>query len=136
MTQPTGVFVRLHDGALNEEQIAKLCNPKRTMTESLLAIGTPVAGGELEVVGYADAADLPLSDGGPTNWTADISAKPDEHTTEALVRQSDALAKLAEKDAEIARLNAAINTARVSIVNGNPMKAAYVIEAVLKDPAA
>lgn len=46
--EPVGVFVRLHDGMLNEKQIAALCNPKRSSTENILTIGTPVTGGEID----------------------------------------------------------------------------------------
>ncbi|ASC04997.1 hypothetical protein [Acetobacter pasteurianus] len=68
--EPIGVFVRLHDGMLNEKQIAALCNPKRSSTENILAIGTPVTGGERDY--------------------------------EATVAHYEA--KLAERDAEIAKL--------------------------------
>lgn len=44
--KPAGVFIRLHDSMLNEMQISVLCNPKRSSTENILAIGMPVAGSE------------------------------------------------------------------------------------------
>lgn len=99
--KPTGVFVRF---PLDEAQIMKLYNPKKSGNENLLAIGTPVTGGELDVVAYADPSDLPLNDGTECNWYAEVAGKTEDECTEGLVRQSDALAKLAEKDAEIARL--------------------------------
>ncbi|CEF41085.1 hypothetical protein predicted by Glimmer/Critica [Acetobacter senegalensis] len=113
--KPTGVFVRLHNGALNEEQIAKLCNPKRTMTESLLAIGTPVTGGELDIVCSIDEdilRDVRELDDDDEEYVTDMVFKPnpDGVDTVPLVRQSDALAKLAEKDAEIARLSTALQS--------------------------
>ncbi|MFT9070305.1 MAG: hypothetical protein ABF446_08410 [Acetobacter orientalis] len=77
--KPTGVFVRL---PLSNEQLGKLLAPIGPLNERLLAIGTPVAGGELEVVCYSHEIG----------------------NTGSLVRQSDAIAKLAEKDAEIVRL--------------------------------
>ena len=102
--KPTGVFVRLHDGALNEEQIAKLCNPKRTMTESLLAIGTPVTGGELETVGWAHGPHIKVGQRFYCIRPQDKAAKIRPYYDTALVRRSDALAKLAEKDAAAWRL--------------------------------
>ncbi|WP_281700974.1 hypothetical protein [Acetobacter malorum] len=53
-----------------------------------------------------------------------------------MVSEDDAQAALAAAQAEIVRLREAITTARVSISNGNPMKAAYVLEEELKGPAA
>ncbi|ASC05652.1 hypothetical protein S101468_01394 [Acetobacter pasteurianus subsp. pasteurianus] len=63
-------------------------------------------GGELEIVGYADKHDLPLTheDDLPTYYSS-ISSGPEDNYIEPLVRQSDAQAKLAERGAEITRLN-------------------------------
>ncbi|MBO1325279.1 hypothetical protein K2X14_07865 [Acetobacter sp. TBRC 12305] len=112
--KPTGVFVRL---PLSNEQIGKLLAPIGTLNERLSPIGTPVTGGKLEVFGYADAVGLPLEDGGPTNWTADINAKPDETSTVPLVRHSDAQAAIAALQAENARLREALSHAREAITS-------------------
>ena len=102
----TGVFVRLHDGKLSDQQTADLNDQSMTSLESLLAIGTPVAGGELEVVGYAHCVNGKIVTLG-TYRAPDVSSGISV-TSEPLVRQSDARAKLAEKDAEIARLEESI----------------------------
>lgn len=115
MTQLTGVFVRL---PLSGDQVQALENRICEYEDALIAIGTPVTGGELEVVGYADPEDLPLSDGGPTNWTADINAKPDDECTVALVRLPDALSKLAEKDAENTKLRDLLERLRDVVSRG------------------
>lgn len=49
---------------------------------------------------------------------------------------ADALSKIAERDAEIARLRKSAGLARENIKDGSPMKAAYVLEAALKGPEA
>lgn len=90
---PTGVFVRL---PLDEAQILKLYNPQKSGNENLIAIGTPVTGAGVEVAAYDNIASGHLSRVEPVS--PNIS----------LVRRSDALAKLAEKDAEIARMAAEI----------------------------
>ena len=63
-------------------------------------------GGELEIVGYANKHDLPLTheDDLPAYYSS-IASGPEDNYIEPLVRQSDAQAKLAERDAEITRLN-------------------------------
>ncbi|ASL41508.1 MULTISPECIES: hypothetical protein [Acetobacter] len=98
---PIGVFVRLHDGMLNEKQIAALCNPKRSSTENILTIGTPVTGGEMDyyaqIIWFEDAPEPEI-----VAWRNRDIKKGDNVK---VVRQSDALAKLVERDAEIARLN-------------------------------
>ena len=81
--EPIGVFVRL---PLDEAQIMKLYDPKRSGNENLIDIGTPVTGWEMPVITTLGTLRDPVP----------------------CVRQSDALAKLAEKDAEIARMAAEI----------------------------
>ncbi|MFT8886530.1 MAG: hypothetical protein ABF946_10050 [Acetobacter papayae] len=103
--KPTGVFVRLHNGQLSEGQIAKICNPKRTMTENLLAIGMPVAGSELEVVAYDNVASGYLSRVEPV--TPNIN----------LVRQSDAQAAIATVQAENVRLREALASSKRASFN-------------------
>lgn len=105
-----GVFVRL---PLSDEQITKLYNPKKSGNENLLAIGTPVTGRELEVVCSIDEdilCDISELDDDDEEYVTDMVFKPNPEgvNTAPLVRQSDALAKLAEKDAEIARLRGAL----------------------------
>lgn len=112
--KPTGVFVRLHDGLLNETQIAKLCNPKRSMTESLLAIGTPVTGGDMPVITTLGTLRDPVP----------------------CVRQSDALAKLAEKDAEIARYREAMEEAQEYARKGSWSRAHVALHKAMKGPEA
>ncbi|MGO2958632.1 MAG: hypothetical protein ACTIDN_06295 [Acetobacter sp.] len=104
----TGVFVPLDDGMLNESQIAKICNPKKSMTENLLAIGTPVTGGELESLGYAR-----LIENNNIGWQF-ISPDQIGHYAEKGQRVAEATpiisarALLAARDAEIARLREAV----------------------------
>ena len=106
---PIGVFVRLHDGMLNEKQIAALCNPKRSSTENILTIGTPVTGGEMDyyaqIIWFEDAPEPEI-----VAWRNRDIKKGDNIK---VVRQTDALAKLAEKDAEIARLRKALEGAKI-----------------------
>lgn len=100
--KPTGVFVRL---PLSADDIKKMNramswslevhpNPtlETTSEAALLAIGTPVWGGELKVVAYDNIASGYLSRVEPV--TPNIN----------LVRQSDAQAQIAARDAEIVRL--------------------------------
>lgn len=84
----TGVFVKL---PLDEAQIMKLYDPKRSGNENLIAIGTPVPGWVMPVTTTLGTLRDPVP----------------------CVRQADALAKLAEKDAEIARLREALAKCRV-----------------------
>lgn len=123
--KPTGVFVRL---PLSEEQAHTFlkessaawdeCNGSSdglACESGLLAIGTPVTGGELAVVAYADPSDLPLNDGSECNWYTEVTGKTEDECTEGLVRQSDALALLAARDAEIARLREALDQIEIGI---------------------
>ncbi|MCG4273936.1 hypothetical protein [Acetobacter senegalensis] len=68
--------------------------------------------------------------------TTQLRAEPNGGVSEALVFRSDALAKLAEKDAEIDKLQEAIKTARMAIEAGSLMRAAYVLDEALKGPEA
>ncbi|GAN72151.1 hypothetical protein ASY01nite_14380 [Acetobacter syzygii] len=93
--KPTGVFVRL---PLDEAQIMKLYNPKKSGNENLLAIGTPVTGGKLKIVGYAPSH----LEGG---WCAIFRKKSDAlKSSIPLVRQSDVQAHIAALEAEVVRL--------------------------------
>ncbi|MBO1325381.1 hypothetical protein K2X14_11420 [Acetobacter sp. TBRC 12305] len=93
--KPTGVFVRFHDGQLSETQIAKIFNPKRTMIESLLAIGTPLQDGDLPVVTTLGTLRDPVP----------------------CVRQSDAQAAIAAVQAENEQLREALSHAREAITS-------------------
>ena len=89
-----GVFVRLPINADQRDIVLEIAG-RDCLTAALLAIGTPVTGGELDVVGT-----IHIGDNGKPFFTA-----PEIYSTGGdVVRQSDAVAKLAEKDAEIARL--------------------------------
>jgi hypothetical protein len=79
--KPTGVFVRL---PLSDEQLGKLLAPTGPLNERLLAIGMPVQGGELQEVDIVKAAY--------------------EYPRSKYVRQSEAQAQIAARDAEIVRL--------------------------------
>jgi hypothetical protein len=87
--KPTGVFVRL---PLSNEQLGKLLAPIGTLNERMISIGTPVTGGELQVVAYDNIASGYLSRVEPV--TPSIN----------LVRQSDAQAQIAALEAEVVRL--------------------------------
>lgn len=118
--KPTGVFVRL---PLSDEQrelmvdAATLGQPDDSHDKAIIAIGTPVTGGELEVVcSIAEdiLRDISELDDDDEEYVTDMVFKPNPEgvDTAPLVRQSDALAKLAEKDAEIARLRKALEQIR------------------------
>ena len=108
--KPTGVFVRLRDGTLSEDQINALYNPKRSGTENLLAIGTPVQRGELEAVGWARASHV----GKLPRFHAISTEKRLEESVRQLwfdlplVRQSEAQVAIAAVQAENARLRGAL----------------------------
>lgn len=80
----------------------------------------------LPIVGYinplvADAIRDPTSGINTTQ----LRAEPNEAVSGAVVMK-------AEADAVISQLNEIVTGARISIANGNPMKAAYLLEAALK----
>ncbi|MFT9360708.1 hypothetical protein [Acetobacter okinawensis] len=91
--KPTGVFVRLPlSGEQEHDLFVAATTPVHTKTlleGCLIAIGTPVTGGELEDIDIVDAA------------YGNSDAK--------YVRQSDAQAQIAARDAEIVRLRDALN---------------------------
>ena len=80
--EPTGVFVRLPLDAAQEERFDRAYFPTHNIEDALVAIGTPVTGGDLPVITTLGTLRDPVP----------------------CVRQSDALAKIAEKDAEITQL--------------------------------
>ncbi|PEN28156.1 hypothetical protein [Acetobacter fabarum] len=122
--KPTGVFVRL---PLSTRDIRRMDRATSRFLEAhakptlegaseaaLLAIGTPVAGGELEVVGYSGRVtnNYDAEKGAYTNFDLSrrlisISVSVPVGSVKdlcALVRQSEALAQIAARDAEIGRL--------------------------------
>lgn len=120
--KPTGVFIDLSGAKITAEQEAKardaIANAPpglgNYLSAVLLAIGTPVMGGELDVVGYEWEYRYQVGEDGMRKyvWEKKFTvSSPEDRDPDTwrnsfpIVRQSDALAKLAEKDAEIARLN-------------------------------
>lgn len=122
--KPTGVFVQL---PLSTRDIRRMDRAMSRILEAhakptlegaseaaLLAIGTPVAGGELEVVGYSGrvTSNYDAEKGAYTNFDLSrrlisISVSVPVGSVKdlcALVRQSEALAQIAARDAETGRL--------------------------------
>lgn len=104
--KPTGVFVQLPldvddirkmDQAMSQRMMAHSKPTLESASEAaILAIGTPVTGGELEVVAYDNIASGYLSRVEPV--TPNIN----------LVRQSDAQAQIAALEAEVVRLRSCL----------------------------
>ena len=98
--KPTGVFVRL---PLSEDDCTLLIDassfgaPDDSHDKALLAIGTPATGRELEVVGWAHGPHVKDGQRFYCIRPQDKAAKIRPYYDTALVRQSDALAKLAER---------------------------------------
>lgn len=99
--KPTGVFVRLPLSEASRELLvdaAAFGKPDDSHDKAILAIGTPVTGGELEVAAYDNCRSGYLS-----------RAKPCTESIK-LVRQSDAQAQIAALEAEIGRLREALES--------------------------
>ena len=118
--EPTGVFVRLPFLGTERDRILKEAevDPDR-VEEAILAVGTAALGGELDVVGWG----LYSVGGGKlslfTNEAmAERWAKHFGRTLHPVVRQTDALAKIAEKDAEIAQLRNLLVRLRDAVSRG------------------
>ncbi|MCP1227935.1 hypothetical protein [Acetobacter fabarum] len=145
MTQkPTGVFVPF---PLTEAQVSA-CSDARakawveqgkptttsTFEAALLAIGTPVTGGELAVVGWGLYS---VGGGKPSLFTneamAERWAKHFGRTLHPVVRQSEAQAQIAARDAEIVRLREALVVARGAITSG--LNAKSIVCTVWAGPA-
>ncbi|GAA3668824.1 MULTISPECIES: hypothetical protein [Acetobacter] len=93
--KPTGVFVRFPLSEAARELLvdaAAFGKPDDSHDKAILAIGTPVTGGELEVAAYDNCRSGYLS-----------RAKPCTESIK-LVRQSDAQAQIAALEAEVVRL--------------------------------
>ncbi|MFT8953741.1 MAG: hypothetical protein ABF979_15905 [Gluconobacter sp.] len=107
--KPTGVFVRL---PLSDEQRAKIVaemmfapiSVSGAFAKAALRIGTPVTGGELDVIGYADSKEIDsFTPSADINPCAVIFAEEITSHSIPLVRQSDAQARIAALEAEIVR---------------------------------
>lgn len=114
--KPTGVFVRLPNDAA-DPQWAKaydaVVGDEGTKKAALWdfiqiakAIGTPVTGGELEVVGMR-TRDIRSISTSIWHYSGDIESSGN-YETELLVLQSDAQAQIAARDTEIVRLQEAL----------------------------
>ena len=133
-----GVFVRL---PLSEEQINELYHTVMYCGEeaALLAIGTPVADGELEtevvrVREHRKDIELP--------WTyhkappSDQDASEYELEVDRLLTHKQAFARLTEKDAEIARLRLALARICDSGTQRTTVSMRKIARAALKGPEA
>lgn len=107
--KPTGVFVPLHEGQLREDQIAKICNPKLTMTESLLAIGTPVQESGLTCIGNIVWFE---NDREPVLGSY-VPAVFKQGSGVPVASLHEAQAQIAARDAEIVRLREALDRIRL-----------------------
>ena len=77
------------------------------------AIGTPVTGGALDIIGYADSKEIDsFAPSADINPCAVIFAEEITSHSTPLVRQSDAQAQIAALDAEVVRLRAALQNIR------------------------
>lgn len=137
--KPTAVVVRL---PLSEDDCGLLIDassfgaPDDSHDKALLAIGTPVAGGGLEVVGYI-TDNRPFDTNTLTHW---ILYKHRQHDREyGVVCQSDAQAALSATQAENMRLRDYLETARAYLKEAPSVisrrSALDVIEEALKCPA-
>lgn len=108
--KPTGVFVRL-PLSVRDAAYMLMITGTAEVQPSLLAIGTPVTGGGLDycaqIVWHEDAVEPEVA-----AWRRHDIKKGDNIK---VVSQTDALAKLAEKDAEIARLWSALEDIEMGI---------------------
>lgn len=124
--KPTGVFVRL---PLSEEDLATFngkCRIEYDVKQDIahlggveggiLAIGTPITGGELEVAGWChpqQLSDLYIDNGSPEGERFVVMSRVQIGSRDIpLVRQSEAQAQIAARDAEITRLREALQEIR------------------------
>lgn len=100
--KPTGVFVRLPLSGAEKMALTSGVKMGGDIEAGIAAIGSPVMGGELEISGYIpEKPCLTKRDG--TNAST-FEDREDRRHTIPLVRQSDAQAQIAARDAEIVRL--------------------------------
>lgn len=107
-TKPTAVVVRL---PLSEDDCTLLIDassfgePNDSHDKAILAIGTPVTGGELCSIGYINEdAIRGLATGVYRSASIFRDEDKEHYDTVALARLSDTQSQIAARDAEIARL--------------------------------
>lgn len=111
--KPTGVFVRL---PLSEEAASVMRNhimsqilTADALAHTLLAIGTPVTGGDLYPVGYINEDAIGGLATGIYSSASIFREKDAEHyDIVSLIRQSDAQSQIAALEAEVVRLREAL----------------------------
>ena len=112
--EPAGVFVRL---PLSVEQVESVLNSYTgdkestniCMQKTILDLGTPVTGGTLDVIGYADSKEIDsFAPSADINPCAVIFAEEITSHSIPLVRQSDAQAQIAALGAEVVRLRSCL----------------------------
>ena len=124
--KPTGVFVRL---PLSNEQIGKLLAPIGTLNERMLAIGTPVTGGDAPIIDYSEyvpeyhchGMGCGLEDRGihdryeamAYGWDQAMERVCSEFPD--AIRQSDAQPQIAALEAEIMRLRGVLEEIELGI---------------------
>ncbi|MCG4261331.1 hypothetical protein K6W36_12225 [Acetobacter senegalensis] len=136
---PTGVFVQL---PLSDEQVLRVLDSytgdredtNAAMQKTFLAIGTPVTADVLYPVGYINEDAIGgLATGIYQSASIFRDEDKEHHDTVALVRLDVAEAKLAERDAEIARLRKGLSKARDAITS--PHNAKSIVCTVWSGPA-
>lgn len=114
--KPTGVFVRLPLSETDARKIRSAIDTPSYEPESLsaelLAIGTPVTGGDVQVVGWChqvQLADLHKDNGSPDRERFVVMSRTQFVSRDVpLVRQSDAQAQIAALEAEVVQLREAL----------------------------
>lgn len=112
--KPTAIVVRLplsgEDCMTIRKHITSKCLTNDGIVNGIRAIGTPVAGGDLEVVGYVPGEDIPLygDEGIDDTCFTEMSLHRQADNDIPLVRQSDAQSALAAAQAENVRLREAL----------------------------
>lgn len=132
--KPTGVFVRLplsgEAASTMRDHIMSQILTTDALEHTLHAIGTPMTGGKLKIVGYAPSH----LEGG---WCAIFRKKSDAlKSSIPLVRQSDAQAQIAALEAEVVRLREAMEEARDQAVRGFSGGPYVILNEALKGGAA
>nr|WP_279184718.1 hypothetical protein [Acetobacter syzygii] len=108
--KPTGVFIRLplsgEEASTMRDHIMSQILTTDALEHTLHAIGTPITGGKLKIVGYAPSH----LEGG---LCAIFRKKSDAlKSSIPLARQSDAQAKIAALEAEVVRLREALDASK------------------------
>lgn len=117
---PTGVFVRLPLSEDQKQAMYDYVSGDVSMEEVFLAIGTPVTGDDVQVVGWChpeQLADLHIDNDSPDNERFVVMSRVRIGSRDVpLVRQSDHLAALASLQAEVGQLRAALLKSRDALV--------------------